>query len=695
MRVRRNARLAPTFVIALALMALSAAGASAQMLLDPVTQPKFVNPLPIPPAIDVTGGGSYVFDVKPCVQNLGLIDPVSGESLLTNLWGYDGRYPGPTFVARKDVPVELEWRNRLVDANGVPLPHLLPVDTSFHWADPEGWPACGVPLVTHIHGGHTESASDGLPDAWYTPDYGQVGHGFVKPKYYYDNSQEAGTVWYHDHALGVTRLNVHAGLAGFYLIRDENEDALVATNNLPTGPYELGLAIQDRDFTTDGQLYRPSAPPLPGGPEPSILPEYFGAFILVNGMAWPVLDVEPRQYRLRFLNGSDSRFYDMWMTDPLLANGVVPAMTQIGTDLGLMNAPVPLSKLLLGCGERADVIVDFSDPALAGRTFVLRNSGKTPFPMGANVDPRTTGQVMAFRVSRPLNPDYPLTTLPADLRPVHGPIQPLMPTPGLPERQLILAEMMDEYGRMLPMLGTAAEGAMMFMDHITENPMLDDTEIWTIYNTTPDAHPIHLHLVGFQILDRQKYKATIDPLTAAVSNVKLSGRPRPLLLNERGWKDTAIMYPGEVTRVIAKFDREGLYVWHCHILSHEEYDMMRPFYVGEMSDHHGMPMATGPAGTDKSLRAAVAELDGNQPNPFNPSTRIGFRLPTDGPVSLRVYDVRGALVRTLVDGPLAAGTHAVVWDGADDQGASVASGIYLYELKADGQVARDKMTLTK
>jgi spore coat protein A len=673
----------------------AAVPAFAQVLLDPLTQPKFIKALPVPPAIDVTGGGSWSFDVKPCVQDLGLVDPITAQPLLTNLWGYDGRYPGPTFVARKDVPVEIEWRNRLVDDNGVPVPHLLPVDTSFHWAHPENWPACGVPIVTHIHGGHTESASDGLPDAWYTPDYAQTGHGFVRPTYYYDNSQEAATIWYHDHALGVTRLNVHAGLAGFYLIRDENEDALAAAGNLPVGPYELGLAIQDRDFTADGQLYRPSMPPLPGGPEPSILPEYFGNFILVNGMTWPVLDVEPRQYRLRFLNGADSRFFDMWLADPLNAAAPVPTMHQIGTDAGLLNTPVPLPRLLLGCGERADVVVDFSNPALAGRTFILRNSGKTPFPAGTNTDPRTTGQIMAFRVVKPLDQAWPPTTLPTDLRPVHGPIQPLVPTAGLPERQLVLAEMMDQYGRMMPMLGTAQQGAMMFTDPITENPMLDDTEVWTIYNTTPDAHPIHLHLVAFQILSRQKYKATIEPMTAAVANVKLGGNPKGPLPNERGWKDTAIMYPGEVTRVIAKFDREGMYVWHCHILSHEEYDMMRPFYVGEMPDHGGMPMATGPTDAVKSVRATAMELDGNSPNPFNPSTRISFRLPGDGPVTLRVFDVRGALVRTLVDAALVAGTHAVTWDGADDQGAPAASGVYVYELRAGDQVASGRMTLTK
>lgn len=682
-------------LVAVSLLSLAATGAMAQLplLLDPNLQPKFINPVPVPPVIDVTGGGSYAFDVEPCVQNLGLVDPVTGAPLMTNLWGYDGRYPGPTFVARKDVPVTLEWRNRLVDANGAPLPHLLPVDTTIHWDVPANWPACGVPIVTHIHGGHTESSSDGLPNQWYTPDYVQTGVGYDGPLYYYDNSQEAGTIWYHDHAMGVTRLNVHAGLAGFYLIRDANEDALAAAGNLPVGPYEYGLAIQDRDFTADGQLYRPSFPPLPGGPTPSIQPEYFGQFILVNGMAWPVMDVEPRQYRLRFLNGSDSRFYDMWLTDPMLPNGAVPTMHQIGTDTGLLNAPVPLTRLLLGCGERADVVMDFSNPALAGRTFILRNSGKTPFPAGTNTNPRTTGQIMAFRVTQPLNPAYPPTTLPASLRPVWGPIQALVPTPNVPERQLVLAEMMDQYGRMMPMLGTAAQGAIEFMAPVTENPMLDDTEIWTLYNTTPDAHPIHLHLVSFQILSRQKYRATIDPMTAAVSNVRLIGNPKSPLPNERGWKDTAIMYPGEVTRVIATFDREGLYVWHCHILSHEEYDMMRPFYVGQMPV--GGPMHRVPQAMDNAAEPTGLALNGNAPNPFNPSTRIGFHLPHDGPVTLRVYNVSGALVRTLVDGPLSAGTHTVLWDGADQQGTPAASGVYLYELRAGDQVAEGRMTLTK
>lgn len=681
---------------ALLLVALAAAPASAQVLLDPLAQPKFVAPVPVPSAIDATAGGSFIVDITQFEQHLGLVDPVTGAPLMTRVWGYNGTYPGPTFVARQDVPVDVEWRNMLLDGTGQALPHLLPVDTSIHWAEPAGWPGSGVPLVTHLHGGHTESASDGLPDAWFTPMYGQLGHGFVKPVLHYDNSQEAGTTWYHDHALGITRLNVYAGLAGFYLIRDANEDALVAAGHLPTGPYELGLAIQDRMFTADGQLYRPSQPPLPGGPEPSILPEFFGDFILVNGRAWPVLDVEPRQYRLRFLNGSDSRFYDMWLAEQS-ADGILalnpPAMSQIGTDTGLLNRPVPLSRLLLGPGERADVVMDFSDPGLEGRTFILRNNARTPYPAGQPVDPRTTGQIMAFRISLPLDPTRPPTTLPANLRPVHGPIQALVPTPGVPPRELILGEMMDEYGRMMPMLGTAGDGVMMWDDPVTENPMLNDTEIWTVYNTTPDAHPVHLHLVSFQILDRQKYKATIDPMTAALTNVRVIGRPRLPAPNERGWKDTAIMNPGEVTRLIARFDREGLYVWHCHILSHEDNEMMRPLYVGTLPEG-GMPMARGPASGGTALPSKV-ELSPGRPNPFNPSTRISFRLPRDGRVTLRIYDMRGAVVRTLVDGAYAAGTHAVTWDGRADGGAGVASGVYLYELRAGGEVARNKLMLMK
>lgn len=693
-------------VLVLCLASLASVIASlpvaAQVLLDPATQPRFVNPLPVPPVIDATAGGTFTVDMTQFQQHLGLFDPVTGAPLMTTVWGYDGSYPGPTFVVRKDVPVDVLWRNQLFEVDGVtPLAHLLPVDTSLHWAAPQGWPQSGVPAVVHLHGGHTESASDGLPDAWFTPGFAQTGHGFVKQTLHYDNDQEAATIWYHDHALGITRLNVYAGLAGFYLVRDENEDALLAAGSLPAAPYDLGLAIQDRLFTADGQLHYPALPPTPTAPSPSVLPEFFGNVILVNGMAWPVLDVEPRQYRFRFLNGSDSRFYNLNLVEgpnatDALPLALPPAMWQIGTDNGLLNAPVQLRRLLMGPGERAEVVIDFSDPAFNGRTFILRNNAKSPFPNGATANPQNEGQIMMFRVSLPLNPEYPLTPLPADLRPVHGPIQPLVATPGVMPRQLILAEMMDQYGRMMPMLGTTAAGALMWDDPITENPMLGDTEIWEVYNTTPDAHPVHLHLVTFQILDRQKYSATVDPMTGALAGIRLKGRPTPPAPEEKGWKDTAIMYPGERTRVIAHFDREGLYVWHCHILSHEDHEMMRPFYVGEMpGGGHGGMHATGPQTPAGATSTDGVELAPNAPNPFNPMTQINFRLPKADHVSLRVYDVRGRLIRTLADGAFDAGRHSVTWDGRDEGGTPAASGVYFYELRAGDQVARNRMTLTK
>jgi spore coat protein A len=229
-------------------------------------------------------------------------------------------------------------------------------------------------LVTHLHGGHTESASDGLPEAWYTRNFRETGRDFVKRLYKYDNDQQAATLWYHDHALGITRLNVYAGLAGFYLLRDKNENKLIADNILPSGDHEIEVVIQDRMVDAEThQLYYPAvegdaayadfithegATP-PGGP--SILAEFFGDIILVNGKAWPKLDVEPRKYRIRLLNGSDSRFYVLSFMDEL-------PWFQIGTDNGLLSSaidiPDPVStpgrELIIAPGERMDLILDFS-----------------------------------------------------------------------------------------------------------------------------------------------------------------------------------------------------------------------------------------------------------------------------------------------------------------------------------------------
>jgi spore coat protein A len=546
-------------------------------LLDPLTQPKFVNPLPNP--LDPSfifqpmdpGGSHYEIGVYQFSQNLGLVNPETGQPLSTTVWGYGTAtqaptYPGRTIQATVNQPITVRWTNNLVDNLGQPLPHLLPVDTSVHWAEPDNYPASGVPVVTHLHGGHSESASDGLPEFWFTPGFAQVGPQWVKETYQYDNDQLAATLWYHDHALGITRLNVYAGMAGYYILRDDRDTGLPDNPiGLPAGPYEVPIVIQDRMFTDDGQLYYPSEPEVEGAPNPSVLPEFFGDHILVNGQAWPVMDVEPTVYRLRMLNGSDSRFYNL-----RIAGG--PQINQIGTDSGLLYAPVALDQLGLGPGERADVLVDFSQ--YADQTLILRNNARSPFPKGDVVDPLTTGQIMAFRVgsSAQAQNQIPNTLL-------DSPIASLVQTGAT--RKLLLFEGEDEYGRLQPMLGTAHDGAMMWDDPTTELPQLNDVEVWEIFNSTEDAHPIHLHLVAFQVLDRQKFNADQDFDTGALDDIRLLGKGKPPATNEAGWKDTVVMFPGEVTRVIAKFDRPGEYVWHCHILSHEDHEMMRRFFVLE------------------------------------------------------------------------------------------------------------------
>ncbi|HXV14239.1 MAG TPA: multicopper oxidase domain-containing protein, partial [Candidatus Krumholzibacteria bacterium] len=440
-------------------------------------------------------------------------------------------------------------------------------------------------------------------------------------------------------------------------------------------------------FTADGQLFYPSAPAMPGQPDPSHLPEFFGDFILVNSAPWPILDVEPRQYRFRMLNGSDSRFYELWLqektgNDAVPIKAALPSMYQIGTDTGLLNAPVALTRFVIGTGERADMVFDFSDPTLWGKTFILRNSGKTPFPKGSAVNPVTAGQVMAFRISKPLDTTtYPATTLPANLRPLHGPVG--MPVANADTRELILFEGTDEYGRLQAKLGTL-DGALAWQAPITENPMVNDTEVWEIYNTTADAHPIHLHLVSFRIVDRQRFKADVDPVTGRVSNVRLVGRPMVPPAREDGWKDTAVMFPGEVTRVVATFDREGLYVWHCHILSHEDHEMMRPYYVRPMA---GAPEA---AVADTPLRIASVT-----PNPFNPSTRIHFEVSRPLTVQAAIYDVAGRLVRRFDDRAVAAGAHVLEWNGSTDAGASVATGVYFLQLRAGSAVETRRLVMIK
>lgn len=669
-------------LFAAVMLLLCTAQVSSQILLDPKTQPQFVNPLPIPSVIDARNGGLFTIGISQFNQWLGLINPTTQQPMSTTVWGYNGSYPGPTILAKRNTPVQVFWRNNLVNGSNQPLPHLLPVDPTIHWAfdDIPNWQQYGVPVVTHLHGGHSESASDGLPDAWFTPNFALKGQGFIKGEaepYYYSNSQEAATIWYHDHALGITRLNVYAGLAGYYLITDNNEMNLQSTGKLPAPPYDLGLAIQDRMFKSNGQLFYPTSE---NGDEeeeesnPSVLPEFFGDFILVNGMTWPVLEVEPREYRFRVLNGSDSRFYNLHLT-----SGQV--IQQIGTDNGLLASPVPLNQMLIGPGERKDIILDFSRPSLWGQTILLLNNAKTPFPKGSSVDPKTTGRIMAFRVSKPVDPLYPQTILPATLRP---PIIPLQTS--LPPRKLILFEAEDEYGRLKPMLGTVNNGVMQWHDPVTENPMLNSTEIWEIYNETEDAHPIHLHMVTMQLINRQKFFASVDEENGKPTGIRVVGQAKPPSPDENGWKDTWIMYPGEVTRVIAKFDIEGLYVWHCHILSHEDHEMMRPYYVGVMNQQNGMKGKLVSQIPDAEKEIGLQLF----PNPFSNQFTARFHVPYTTQVTVNMYDAKGGLVKKIYSGSMNQGEQQLNIDGSN-----WVNGVYYYEMIIANQKLVRKMVLQK
>jgi spore coat protein A, manganese oxidase len=469
----------------------------------------------------------------------------------TKVWGFNDGYLGPTIVAESGEQINVRWTNEL------PTTHIFQSSLDYKLngmhdhATGDALPH--VRAVTHLHGGHVDEASDGGPDGWFLP--GQY------VDYTYPNDQDAATLWYHDHALGITRLNPYAGMAGGYVITDEHERLL----NLPGpyGQYDIPLIIQDKSFNLDGSQLYATVPNLPGVHE-TWVPEFFGDAIVVNGKVWPYLDVEPRKYRFRIVNGSNSRFYDLTLIPGKDQNKLKPVLHQIGAEGGLLPAVAPTERLLVAPGERADVIVDFS--RLAGQNVLLKNSARSPYPAGASADPKTVGQIMQFRVGTTLSaPDT--SVIPANPRP----ITPLDPA-GKLVRTIPLTEILD------PLTGFPIKLQLEnkdFHEAVTIKPELGATEVWEFVNTTADTHPIHLHLVMFQVLDRSRFDAKAYAADGTLRRMAVKG-PNP---NERGWKDTVMVGPGEVVRIIATFDKLGTFPFHCHILEHEENDMMRPFQV--------------------------------------------------------------------------------------------------------------------
>jgi FtsP/CotA-like multicopper oxidase with cupredoxin domain len=637
--------------------------------LDPGDVDKYVTPLLIPPVMPKAGtvrqrGRAVDYYEISMRQFQEQILP-SGHPK-TTVWGYGAvksaspnglllhNAPSLTIEAQANVPVRVKWINDLVDGSGNFLPHLLRVDPTLHWANPPGGvngrdtrptfqstpgPYTGpVPIVTHVHGAvGVGDESDGYAEAWYLPKAKNIPAGYANRGTWYDyfrgkaaqeygapwgpgfatfqypNHNRASTIWYHDHALGMTRLNVYAGPAGFYIVRggqagdDAVRDGRDNTRALLPGPapqaddpfppnktyYEIPIAIQDRSFNADGSLFYPDTRAFFdefGGPfipdrnvSPVWNPEFFGNMIMVNGNTWPFQTVEQRRYRFRFLNGCQSRFL-------ILDFSNIPGVEvwQIGNEGGFLAAPVNITadhgnQLLMGLAERADVIVDFTN--VPQGSYVLGNVGPDePFGGGEpdkdfdTSDPDSTGQIMEFRVVPAIAPDP--TTPPQFLT-----LPPIAPLPAESvTRPLALIEMMSEVhdGPSEAMLGHVDASGMpihqMWSEPITENPNVGDTEVWEFYNFTADAHPMHVHEVTFEVVNRQALVANEDGET--VPPARLDGDPRPPEAWENGLKDTVIAYPGEVTRIRAKFNTPGQFVWHCHIVEHEDNEMMRPYRIG-------------------------------------------------------------------------------------------------------------------
>jgi FtsP/CotA-like multicopper oxidase with cupredoxin domain len=746
--------------------------------LDPTAIPKYVTPLVIPPVMKHSGEPNhYRIAVRQFKQQIlpgGLWNTLNGRRdkyPATTVWGYGPEadpvpdssglgggvgtapasnsqfnYPGYTIETLTHVPVQVRWINGLVDAHGHFLRHLLSVDQTLSWANPamdcligpprtdcagdDPKPYTGpVPIVSHLHGAHVDSNSDGYPEAWWLPAANNIPARFTRSgsmfrdatefndgtrgfaDYFYRQDQPATTLWYHDHAMGITRLNVYAGLAGFWLIRDasrkgrhgrgsgvEREAPAMARSvdvrglpgpaavagqtvlelNDPSSPVrsavrEIPIAIQDRSFNKDGSLFYPfnraffeglnvagtartRRAQFPGAGELRIAfaprsdiapiwnPEAFFNVMVVNGVSWPTLGVAPARYRFRLLDGCDARSLNLALFTadhqeiPIYQigaeQGFLPQVVRIKTGFatalpgdGTRPAPVPTADprqaLLMGPAERADVIVDFSGLPDGTVITMINTAPDAPFAgsLDAPADPGTTGQVMQFVVNEHLRQDGDAQAVsPFDLKlaaekPLDRPDRVRQVSLNEVESEKVCVTQ-DAAGNVVQVDGTPAQGCpagsapfgprealqgvvdtsdpnnprgipLEFTDttgisrpvpvilrpgvvvhvDVTENPRLGNTEQWEIYNFTPDAHPIHVHLVRFQVVGRR----AINGGPSVVGDA-----PQP---TETGFKDTVIAYPGEITAIKALFDLPGLYVWHCHILEHEDHDMMRPFVV--------------------------------------------------------------------------------------------------------------------
>jgi spore coat protein A, manganese oxidase len=640
--------------------------------LDPDTIPKYVDQLVIPPVYVPkytydckTDQWTQEYKVTMSQFSEQILPTIDAQGNPTGfgqstVWGYGGnakdaitgKYlgyfqfsPSCTFDTTVGVPVRVTW------VNNITQPSLFAVDPTIHWANPNmipmdmgmGTPVPGtptapfpsyppgfdgtqenpagyfwnaqspVPLVTHVHGAVVRSDSDGGPEQWFTAtgvhgaDYRTTQATSANSAvYYYPNIQEPTTLFYHDHALGITRLNVASGLAGFWTIKDRCDPI---ADKLPSGKYDIPLAIQDRSFNTDGSLWFPTEGNNPDV-HPYWNPEFFGNTIMVNGKLWPNLNVDKGQYFFRIVDGSNARFYNMSLT--VVGTGATVPFTQIMTDQGYLQSAVKMNSLLIAPGERVGILVDFSKLA-PGTKVIMNNDANAPYPDGDAVD-QNTNQIMQFTVGH--SGGFKAKTLPHFLTDtlITNTFPTLKATPL--NRTLPYFEAMSDSG---DPLGVFLNGQR-WSGVVTETPRIGTTEDWWLVNPTADTHPIHTHLTQFQVVYRIPFNATayeedwmalngmvpvaLDtvPQTLSVQNYTL-GPPEPPAANEHAWKDTIQTPPGYVTVIRIRWAPQDIpvtgshaakaghnyytfdptygpgYVWHCHIIDHEDNEMMRPYTV--------------------------------------------------------------------------------------------------------------------
>jgi len=652
-------------------------GLSGVAPLDPSTVPKFVNQL-TRPATFVPIGTKFDRSIGRNVPLYEVTENIVFQQILppgfpkTKIYAYGGKVntagpgqpqniqtvfstPGPTFEATANQRIFVHYINNLDGPHMFPVdptvmaanPNNAPIPTAPFTPFPPGYPQFQSPIVTvaHLHGGVTPSDSDGFPRSWFSKGLTRTGETFDGTTFEYFNGQLPTTLWYHDHALGMTRLNLAAGLEGVYIIRDPQNDNVAPL--LPSGEFDMPLMLTDRAFNSDGSIHFTTV-----GDNPDVHPywdpEYFGDTIMVNGKAWPNMNVQRRQYRFRIIDGSNARFYNL-----ALSNGM--SFTQVGADGSYLPAPVTLKSIFLAICERADILIDFSN-LRPGTKVVLTNSANAPFPGGDPPDANTS-VVMQFTVQNttPVHPQ----ALPAKLIT----IPTLVETPNIGNPKLFTLNEAEHPVTGDP-VGVFIDGRH-FDEDVTEIPRVGTTEAWYFTNLTEDAHPIHIHLVEFQLEDRQlidrdRFKTYFEKLNGAdlplnhppirinpetpVDTGDGTGvrdflfdtqggtvfpgtpsQPEPPSPSESGWKDVFLAPPFMVTRVRLRFAPQSVkesdlfpgkntfpfdptdgpgYVWHCHILDHEDNDMMRPM---EITFKHLTSLNSAP-GQENALDLAPAPV---------------------------------------------------------------------------------------